>query len=216
MFKAFIFDMDGVIIDSEPLHFRVDEQVITSFGVAVTKEQLEEFVGMTNPAMWALLKERYSMTPTIEEMIAIQLEMKLAYLLHSDEHPIAGIRELIEDLHSKGMKIGLASSSPRSFIEAVLSKFNLTSYFDCMISGEEVEHGKPAPDIYIKAAELLETDARECIVLEDSKHGLTAAHAAGMTCIGFRNLNSGNQDLSQADHIVNAISEIDDSLLNRL
>lgn len=208
MFEAFIFDMDGVIIDSEPLHFQVDQDTMSHFGVAIRKEDLEEYVGMTNPEMWSGIRIKYRLKESVPEIIDYQLKEKLAALSELNVAPIGGIVELIQELHGRAVKIGLASSSPRIFIEAVLNKFGITRFFDCIMSGEEVRNGKPAPDVYVETANLLGVSADRCVVLEDSKHGVAAAKAAGMKCIGFQNPNSGHQDLSNADFVVHSINEI--------
>ncbi|WP_270618756.1 HAD family hydrolase [Paenibacillus macerans] len=208
MLKAFIFDMDGVIIDSEPLHFEVDLYTLNSIGIASSKEELEQYVGMTNPEMWRLIKKKHRLPQSIEELIQLQLTKKLAYLDESDIEPISGIRELIQELRDGNIPIGLASSSPRVFIEKVLSKFNILHEFACITSGEEVPKGKPAPDVYLETARAMNVEPEHCCVLEDAKHGVAAAKNAGMRCIGFVNPNSGNQDLSAADFIVNSIAEV--------
>ena len=101
--------------------------------------------------------------------------------------------------------MAIASSSPRLFIENVIQKIGVAEYFSIWISGEEVKHSKPEPDIFLKAAELLNVNPQACAVIEDSSSGTIAAKRAGMKCIGYRNLNSGNQDLSQADYIIEEI-----------
>ncbi|WP_100406994.1 HAD family hydrolase [Bacillus solitudinis] len=206
--KAFIFDMDGVIIDSEPLHFKVDLETLEFFGVTLTKDELEKYVGMTNPEMWGRIKQKFKVDQSIDEIIDFQLSKKLAILDEVTIEPINGIRDLIEEIQTLNIPIGLASSSPREFIEKVLSKFNLTHYFSCIISGEEVEKGKPDPAVYLETARLLGVEPQSCYVLEDSRNGVIAAKAAGMSCIGYQNLNSGNQDLSVADQIVKSVKEI--------
>lgn len=208
MVKAFIFDMDGVIIDSEPIHFEVDQKVMAHFGIDMKPEELDRFVGMTNPEMWRIVKEEYPISQSISELIDYQVSSKIDLINSLDLAPIAGIRELIQALKEHDVKLALASSSPPNFIEAVLNKFQLRAYFDCVVSGEEVARGKPAPDVFLQAAHLLSVQPSECIVLEDSGNGVKAAKAANMTCIGFINPNSGNQDLSMADVTVHAISEI--------
>lgn len=213
--KALIFDMDGVIIDSEPLHFEIDIQTMNYLGAQITKEQLERFVGMTNPEMWALIKAEYGVSQTVSEIIEYQLSAKIRSLRDLVIEPIEGIKELIHKLKSRNIPIGIASSSPRLFIEEVLSKFQIREYFDCVVSGEEVEQGKPAPDVYLEAAMLLDVNPHDCIVIEDSRNGIKAAKAAKMKCIGFVNENSGNQDLSMADLIVQSINDINiNELLN--
>ncbi len=208
MIQAFIFDMDGVIIDSEPLHFEVDIQVMNYYGSAITHEQLEQYVGMTNPEMWAAIKDEHQLTQSVSEIIEYQLSNKIEMLTSREMEPIDGIRELLAELKARNIPAAIASSSPPVFISAVLRKFDLLDQFKCVVSGEEVEKGKPAPDVYLKAAELLGVDPEHCMVLEDARHGVAAAKAAGMKCIGFVNPNSGNQDLSQADHVVNSVREV--------
>lgn len=208
MVQAFIFDMDGVIIDSEPLHFEVDAKVMAHLGIDMKTEELERFVGMTNPEMWRLVKQEYPISKSIEELIEFQMSEKIKLIQSRDLSPIDGIPELIRDLRKHKLKLGLASSSPPNFIEAVLNKFQLRDSFDCIVSGEEVPRGKPAPDVFLEAARLLGVQPEACIVLEDASHGVKAAKAANMMCIGFINPNSGNQDLSMADRRVHAIRDI--------
>ncbi len=208
MIQAFIFDMDGVIIDSEPLHFDVDRQTMAYYGHAVTQEDLERYVGMTNPEQWAIIREEYGIGPTAEEIITYQMDLKLEELRLAELEPIEGIRELLDELKKGEIPRAIASSSSPVFIEAVLAKFGLQDEFAAVASGEEVPKGKPAPDVYLRAAERLGVDPARCVVLEDSKHGIAAAKAAGMHCIGYVNPNSGNQDLSRADLIVASIGDI--------
>jgi beta-phosphoglucomutase family hydrolase len=208
MTKAFIFDMDGVIIDSEPIHFEVDQITAKHFGVDMTREDLERFVGMTNPEMWTIIRQEHGIPHTVDEIIAFQSVRKRQYLDEADIGPIPGIVELLEELRRNRIAIGLASSSPRSFIEAVLAKFGIRGYFTCVVSGEEVPAGKPAPDIYLETARRLGVSPEQCVVLEDSRNGVLAAKRAGMRCIGFTNPNSGQQDLSAADRTVSTIHEI--------
>lgn len=206
--EAFIFDMDGVIIDSEPLHFEVDIHTMNHFGIEITQKDLERFVGMTNPEMWDIITREYQMRQSVSEIIEYQLALKIEKLRSLDIGPIDGIVNLISELNRFGIPMALASSSPRAFIMAVLQKFGIVGEFARIVSGEEVNKGKPAPDVYLEAAKLLGVRPGNCVVLEDSMHGVAAAKAAGMKCIGFDNPNSGNQDLSKADVIVTSIRDI--------
>jgi len=178
------------------------------FGVSINKEDLEKYVGMTNPEMWRLIKAEHNIPQTVAEIIDFQLRNKIEVLKNSGIQPIAGIKDLINELHIYNIPIAIASSSPRDFIEAVLDKFGISDRFVCIVSGEEVNKGKPEPDVYLAAARLMGVEPINCVVLEDSKNGVIAAKAASMKCIGYRNFNSGNQDLSQADMIVQTINEI--------
>lgn len=206
--KAVIFDMDGVIIDSEPIHFEVDMQTMRDLGFNISSEELEKYVGTTNEYMFTDLKNRYNINQSIEEIINYKVEIAKNKVIESDLEPIEGIKELLLDLKNKNISTAIASSSPRNFIDVVVSKFNLRDYFNFIVSGEEVDNGKPAPDIYIETAKKLGLHPEECTVIEDSRNGVLAAKAAGMKCIGFQNVNSGNQDLSKADNIVKSITEI--------
>lgn len=206
--KAVIFDMDGVIIDSEPIHFEVDMQTMKDLGCNISVEELEKYVGTTNKYMFADIKKNYNIRKSVEEIINYRVEMAENKVMQSELEPIEGIRELLIDLKNKSIPAAIASSSPRDFIDIVVSKFKLQEYFKYITSGEEVENGKPAPDVYIETAKKLGIFPKECTVIEDSKNGVLAAKAAGMKCIGFQNINSGNQDLSMADNIVKSILEI--------
>ncbi|GIO31017.1 MULTISPECIES: HAD family hydrolase [Paenibacillus] len=208
MKHAFIFDMDGVIIDSEPIHFDVDIKTLGYFGVETTEEELERFVGMTNPEMLGIFKRERNLPHSVEEMIEYQLDLKMNILKNLDIGPIEGIRELMEQLDEMNVPMAVASSSPRIFIEGVLAKFGLNHFFQTTVSGEEVPKGKPAPDIYLETAKQLGVDPQHCVVLEDSRNGMLAAKKAGMRCIGYLNPNSGNQNLAEADIQVRSYDEI--------
>ena len=208
MIEAVIFDMDGVLIDSEPLHFEVDEIVLKHLQIDKGKHYLERFVGYTNPAMWKIIKEENQLEQSIEGLIELQMRIKLDYLEKSNYVAIDGVLELLNKIQAKKIPLAIASSSPRIFIEAVIEKIQIEKYFQIVVSGEEVPESKPAPDVFLKAAELLGVQPENCLVIEDSKSGTIAAKSAVMKCVGFRNSNSGNQDLSFADLIVDDFKEI--------
>ncbi len=213
MIEAVIFDMDGVLIDSEPLHFEVDEMVLKHLQIDNGKHYLERFVGYTNPAMWKIIKEEYQLEQSIEGLIELQMRIKLDYLEKSNYVAIDGVLELLNKIQAKKIPLAIASSSPRIFIEAVIDKIQIARYFTTWISGEEVPESKPAPDVFLGAAAMLNVQPENCIVIEDSKSGTIAAKSAGMKCIGFQNPNSGNQDLSEADYIFDSFTELHKRLL---
>ncbi len=208
MIKAFIFDMDGVIIDSEPMHLEIDKMVMKDFGIKIPDEELNVFVGVTNIQMWSELRASHKLKASVEELLEKQNEYKKQMFGRGDLSPINGITELIEDLKDKGIKIGLASSSSKEFIELVLRNLNIYDEFNIIVGGGDVSNSKPAPDIFLKAAEFLKVAPEECMVLEDSSHGVKAAKTAGMKCIAFKNPNSGEQDLSLADLAVDTLENL--------
>ncbi|OVE67138.1 phosphatase [Clostridium diolis] len=207
--KAFIFDMDGVIIDSEPIHFEVDMQTIRELGCDISEKELEKYVGSTNEYMYTDIKENYNIKKSLEEIIDYKVELTKVKIIESHLEPIEGIKELLMELKNRNIPATIASSSPKGLIDIVVSKFKLQEYFKYIISGEEVERGKPSPDIYIETSKKLGISPKECVVIEDSRNGVIAAKDAKMKCIGFKNINSGNQDLSKADIVVNSIRDID-------
>jgi beta-phosphoglucomutase family hydrolase len=211
--KAVIFDLDGVLIDSEPLHAMADNQILIESGIHAPEQYFDRFLGVTNRDMWEEIKKDYSLKLSIEELMELQMPLKLKLLEEMDLEPIQGITELLEDLKKRDIPMAIASSSPRQFIEKVIEKIGVKQYFTIWISGEEVERGKPEPDIFLKAAGLLNVKPDACIVIEDSASGTIAAKRAGMKCIGYRNVNSGNQDLSNADLIIDEIQIADINLM---
>jgi beta-phosphoglucomutase family hydrolase len=207
MIKGFIFDMDGVIIDSEPLHFELNRRIMRDFGLELPDEVFIPYVGITNEQMWAELIDRYRLNTTIAELQAKEALLKRE--VFQDLQPIKGIPELLANLKKDGIAIGLASSSSREFIEMVLEKLQIRGYFQAVVSGRELTRSKPDPEIFLRTAELLNVKPADCLVLEDSRHGVEAAKRAGMKCIAFQNPNSGPQDLSRADKIVHTLENLD-------
>lgn len=205
---GFIFDMDGVIVDSEPLHFQVETQLCQQFGIKLREGELESYVGTRAEDMWSRLKETHRADFNVREVLEAADKAKMRALKDGGHEPIPGIRELLHSLKEKGYQVGLASSSPRPFIEAVLDALQIQPYFDVVISGEEVEKGKPAPDIYLDAAKKMGSTPDNCTVLEDAAHGVQAGKAAGMKVIGYINPNSGEQNLSEADALIQSIHQL--------
>ncbi|MGL5271106.1 MAG: HAD family hydrolase [Selenomonadaceae bacterium] len=207
--KAVIFDMDGVIIDSEPMHTKVVLDVLSSYQVHLTPADLDRFAGMTMHSVNSALKTDYDIQAPLEEIIACEIKGMIRHTLEDPQQPIDGIREILTYLEKNRIPAAVASSSPRELVQAVVSRLELDDYFQFLLSGENVTQSKPHPEIYLQAAARLNIAPADCLVIEDSKNGTIAAKEAGMTCIGFQNLNSGLQDLSRADIIVDTLTAID-------
>ena len=211
MIKAVIFDMDGVIIDSEPFHYKVFKKYIKDkFDLTISDAEYSTFIGTTNQYIYGALQEKYNFSGNIDTFIEEYEEKCLQFLLTATtECPIKGVDVLVKNIHQNKFKLALASSSPKKVIEIILDMFKLTNYFDVQVSGQDVENSKPAPDIFLRAAQLLGVSPAECLVFEDSRNGVVAAKAAGMKCIAYYNPNSGKQDLSRADNIIESFAEVD-------
>ncbi len=210
MTKAVIFDMDGVIIDSEPIHHMIEKKLFEDLGIDVPYELHKSFVGKTTRDMFSRLKEEYGLMQSLEELIEMKDIRYYNYLKSLDSLPaVPGVTDLIKTLYSNGLKLAVASSAPVREIDLVVESFGLSEFFISRTSGEEVKKGKPEPDIFLLAAERVGVEPAECVVIEDSRNGILAARAAGMKCIAFMNPNTKPQDLSEADMVVTDLSQLD-------
>ncbi len=215
MIEAVIFDLDGVIVDSEPMHLIVDRDIIRSNGIEISDDELKKYIGISNVKLWTDLIEKYKVKHTVEEMVNQQKKNKIEAFKNSNLKPIDGVVELINSIKENKIRLALASSSPLEFVETVLKKTGLLEKFEVILSGESFKRGKPEPDIFLAAAKELGKAPSQCVVIEDSAHGVQAAKSAGMKCIGYINQGSGNQDLSHADFTVRHFSELTiDKILN--
>jgi beta-phosphoglucomutase family hydrolase len=215
LLKAVIFDMDGVIIDSEPMHARAALLALQKYNSVIGMDYVESFIGSTTYHMCQRMVEDFHLSVTPEELLNANEEMK-KYLLKTEGHTVVPyVIDMIKDLHHNKIKLSIASSSSVKEIEEVMDTLDIRKYFDGFVSGTSVAHTKPAPDIFLKAAEELGVTPYECIIIEDSYNGVTAAHAAKITCVGFVNPNSGNQDLQQADLLVEGFDEVNYDFLNQ-
>lgn len=210
MFEAVIFDMDGVLIDSEPLHIQLEEEIFKEIGANISLEEHNSFVGTTSYYMWEYVKNKCDVSLTVEELVEMDRKRYFDYVLKNDDaiKPIEGVDELVKELYSRKVKLAVASSSPIDVIELVVKKLRLKDYFNELVSGDFVTRSKPHPDIFIYAAEKLNVVPEKCLVVEDSNKGVLAAKSAGMKVVGFINPNSGSQDISMADIVIRSFSEL--------
>jgi HAD superfamily hydrolase (TIGR01509 family) len=201
--KAVIFDMDGVLVDTEPLYFSIARRIFDRLGMHVRTEQLHSFVGVSAATVWETLVREFKLTQQVEELVKAEKEEQYRTLSDIPSlRPIEGIIPLLEALNERQINLSIASSSPKEIIALILEKTGLSSRFHAVVSGEDVVNGKPHPDIYLRSSEELGIAPGHCVVIEDSPHGVAGAHTAGMMCVGFQNRNSGGQNLSGADLIV--------------
>lgn len=212
--KAIIFDMDGVIVDSEPVHFKVERELLEELGGSITDEEHEEFVGTTDYHMWSTFKEKFNLQASVEEM----MDKKRSRFIENIEEIelIPNFLEFIEGVLEKEYKLALASSNNKKAVGKIVEFFELEKYFDFIISGEEVEKGKPNPEIFLTAAEKLDVNPENCLVIEDAETGVEAAKSANMKCIGFKARSDSKQDLSKADLVVGDYKELELENLEKL
>ncbi|MCT4565831.1 MAG: HAD family phosphatase [Maledivibacter sp.] len=210
MMKAVIFDMDGVIIDSEPIYTEADKKIFEKLSIDMSKEEIESYVGKNSYDMWTEVYEKYGLQGkfSINELVKYQRKMFLEHLNNSEKlSTISGVIDWMQYFKDNGIKMAIASSSSKEIVSFVIDKFKLREYIEIYVDGDSVKKGKPNPDIFLKAASELGIEPNECIVIEDSYNGVRAAKSAGMKCLGFKNLNSGDQDLSLGDNIIHSYSK---------
>ena len=216
MLKAVIFDMDGVLIDSEPFHLVVNEKIFANLGINLDEDEYQTFIGTTHNDMWTTIKERYNLPQSVPELVDMQVSGNINYIKNEEIEAIEGVPDLLSEIAFENIKIGIASSSPTEVIRLVINKLRISNYFSAIVGGEELKRGKPAPDIFLQAAKLLNSEPADCIIIEDSENGVLAAKAAGMKCVGFKNPNTGNQDLKKADLIVDNYDSLNVRTLRNL
>lgn len=212
-FRAVIFDMDGVIVDSEPYHERAFHEVVRDIGYERRfNMRFSDYVGLSDHVMWVEFVRRHKPPQTVEELLALK-RGKIIQAMRDEQPIFEGLPELLEKLATRCL-LGLASGSQHPVIEAVLGIKNLGRFFSAVVSSSDVPHGKPAPDIFLRTAELLGIPPCDCWVIEDSKPGVDAALNAGMRVIAITNTLPPEQ-LTAATHVVGDYAGIARLLLRR-
>ncbi len=208
-----IFDMDGVIVDTEPLHIQHLHGYLRKIGVVEPESFKRSLKGVSARDTWQMLIENFDLEDDLETLIQDSRESYIDYLESLDTLPvIPGVVQLVKTLHSKGYRLALGSSAAPKRIELFLHKLSLQKYFERIVSGDDVKKSKPAPDIFLKAAQLMQVKPSDCVVIEDANNGIAAARAAGMKCIAYGGSVHNSDDLAQADLIVKDFKTLANSI----
>lgn len=209
MIQTVIFDMDGVIVDTEPVHHYAYNEHFRQLSIAVSPELYASFTGNSTKNIFERLKVQFNLPEEVEDLVETKRNLfNDAFDSKADLYLLDGVEDLIKDLHNKGMQLVLASSSATVTINRIFNRFGLHHYFTHIVSGEDFPKSKPHPAIFIKAAELSQTSVENCIVIEDSTNGIMAAKAAGIYCIGYDSFHSKMQDYSLADRVISDFREL--------
>ncbi|NMH28909.1 HAD family hydrolase [Flavobacterium silvaticum] len=210
MIKTVIFDMDGVIVDTEPVHKYAYYEHFKQLGIDVPDEMYSTFTGNSTKNVYQKLRDTFGIDTETNDLIRVKRNLfNDAFDTKEDLYLLPGVESLIKDLYANGMQLILASSAANVTIDRVFTRFNLHQYFTHILSGEDFAQSKPNPAIFIKAWELSGDDKSECVVIEDSTNGIKAAKEAGLFCIGYDSVNSKSQELGEADVIVADFAELD-------
>ncbi|MDL2247937.1 HAD family phosphatase [Bacteroides sp. OttesenSCG-928-J23] len=211
MLKAVIFDMDGVLIDSEILYLHALQRYLQDQGVTLAWRDLTWVVGMKLEDISAHIVKKYALNLTAEEVSRGQ-ERYCDDLYQADLAVMEGLEDFLTELKSHGVKTAVASSSIKRDVDTVLRRFDLKQYFDAVVAGDMVERSKPAPDIFLRAAQLLKALPEECAVIEDSVSGIAAGKSAGMFVVGFKG-SVVKQNTSAADMEVYRFNQLSRDIL---
>ncbi len=194
--------MDGVLVNSEPMHFEVWKQVFAEQGLTIDYDHYKGCIGSTVSYLFDLILDGYGRDFHGNDALPARFrELKNIRIKEKGIPRIEGVPETVAALKEKGYILAVASSSPQEYIELITEKLGIAPCFRLLFSAERVARPKPAPDVFLAAARALGVKPEECLVIEDSQNGSRAAKAANMICWGFQNPDSGNQDLSAADRL---------------
>ena len=215
MIRTVIFDMDGVIIDSEPLWEKAERILLGRRGLDYNPAYREKIVGLNQKDSGKLLKETFNLPETIEELLAERIEILLP-LYEKELELVPGFITILKEIKESGFLLALASSSPYRVINFVLDKFSLNQFFSVVVSGESVEFGKPYPDIYLYTAKKLGVKTEECVVIEDSINGVKSAKSAGMMCIAVPDKRLSQNEFQIADVVIGRLDKINAEMIRNL
>jgi HAD superfamily hydrolase (TIGR01509 family) len=215
MIRAVIFDMDGVMIDSEPLWERTEIILLGRKGIEYSPTYRDKIVGLNQNDSGSLLRETFNLTETIEEIITGRIEILLG-LYEKELELVPGLLPLLKELRESDFLLALASSSPLRVINFVLDRFSLREFFSVVVSGDTIQLGKPHPDIYIHTARKLGVEPWECVVIEDSINGVKSAKGADMICIAVPDKRLDQKEFQIADVVVDRLDRISLKMIRNL
>lgn len=209
MLKAVIFDMDGTLVDTEPVYLAAAGDIFDELGFELTVDEYAQFTGTSLASMWSFLRQKFEITQDLDLLVD---ETKRGYLKKIREEkgllPMPGVVALIQSLQVDGVPLAVGTSTNRDLMQVTLDLFGLSQYFTVKVAVDDVGRSKPSPDIFLKAAELLNVEPESCLVFEDSFHGSLAAKRAEMKCVGYTQNNKNPQDLSHADLKIADFSQV--------
>lgn len=209
MLKAVLFDMDGVIVDTEPLHHKAYYGMFDTLKLDVTEKHYQSFTGQSTINVCRQLCNHFELENTPEEMVQIKRRIfQDLFISDGSLKLLDGVLDLIQDYHKNNVTLILASSASMQTIESVFNRFDLDPYFKAKLSGADLKASKPHPEIFLKAAETSGHKKEHCLVIEDSTNGIKAANAAGIYCVGYKSLHSKNQNYESANLVIDDFKSI--------
>jgi HAD superfamily hydrolase (TIGR01509 family) len=209
MLKAVLFDMDGVIVDTEPLHYKAYQKMFAKVGIEVSSEMYEGFTGQSTYGICKQLCTHFNLELEPQELVQIKRNYFTKLFFDDDDLKLLdGVEKLINNYFDHGLTLVVASSASMFTINNVMKRFKLDRFFSNKLSGADLKASKPHPEIFINAAKAANALANECFVIEDSTNGIKAAKRAGIYCVAYKSEHSKNQDYTLADMLISDYKEI--------
>ena len=217
MLKAVLFDMDGVIVNTEPLHHSAYYRMFNDVNIEVSDALYASFTGQTTMAICKRLCDHYNLPMGPETLVELKRH-HFKFLFETDKSLdlIDGVLDLIKEYYRTGLTLVLASSASMENINNIFDRFDLHQYFLAKLSGADLKASKPHPEIFEKAALASGYAPHECMVIEDSTNGIEAAKAAGIFCVGYDSLHSHDQDYTLADVVIKDFKEVAYSRISKM
>jgi HAD superfamily hydrolase (TIGR01509 family) len=217
MIKAIIFDMDGLLIDSEPFWEEAELDAFTAAGVPLTHEMKKQTTGLRADEVVQYWYSRYPWERPSCEEITTRIIGRVSELVKSRGLPRDGVYEIINLFYKKGLPMAIASSSHETIINSVLDKLSIRDYMSAIYSAQHEKYGKPHPGVYITATEMLDVRPENCLAFEDSPNGVLAAKSAKMKCVAVPDEELKKEKaFCIADKILGSLLDFDDNMLEEL
>ncbi len=206
--RAILFDHDGTLVNSEPVHYRMWAQVLQRYGLALTEQQYKaHYAGVPTPANAIDLVRRFGIDESPERLAEAKNAATREYLDRQAFPLMSGVEEAISCFHNAGLKLAVVTGASANGVQTTLRVNEFTDYFSAVVSGDDVRASKPAPDCYFLALERLGVTAAECLAIEDTQHGLEAAFRAGINCVALPTEMSRHQDFRSAVAVLGGMPE---------
>ncbi len=212
--KTFIFDLDGVIVDTTKYHYLAWKKLVSGMGISFSEEQNEQLKGVSRVKSLETILSWSNISVSEDRFMELMARKNDDYLQYisnmSEDEILPGVLDVLNFLKERRQKIGLGSASKNA--RPILSRLGLNVFFDCIVDGTDISKAKPDPEVFLKGAELLRSQPSNCIVFEDSISGIHAANTAGMISIGL----GDSVTLGHADHVFTSFEEIPSDFIQQL
>ncbi len=207
MIKGVVFDLDGVLIDSPKIYFKVMKDFLQNHDLEVTDRVVSNFISLSLKDEFLELTKKYSIDVSFDDFLKETLEKSLA-ISKKELTVCVGVKELLADLKEKNFLLAVASNNNKRTIDFVFEKFGFSDFFSTVVTGEDVVHGKPHPEIYLNAVQFLGVKPFECVGIEDTLIGVRSVKAAGLKCIAVPNSFAGHVSFQEADLVVKELTDL--------